>query len=55
MFRVGHVATAVLVALIFMPLLTDFVSRENGFCYIHGAPNGADRTSQPCPKGVMGG
>jgi hypothetical protein len=55
MFRVERVATTGLVALVSMPLLTELVSRENGYCYRHGAPNGAVRTSQPCPKGVMGG
>ena len=25
----------------FMPLLTELVLREDGFCYKHGAPNGA--------------
>jgi hypothetical protein len=46
MFRVERVATTGLVALVSMPLLTELVSRENGYCYRHGAPNGAVRTSQ---------
>ena len=55
MFRVERAATARLVALVSMPLLTELVSRENRVCYRHGAPNGAVFASQPCPKGVMGG
>jgi hypothetical protein len=46
MYRVECVATTVLVALISMPLLTELVSMEDGFCYRHGAPNGVVRTSQ---------
>jgi hypothetical protein len=46
MVRVECVVTAVLVALIFMPLLTELVSMEDGVCYRHGAPNGAVGTSQ---------
>jgi len=41
MFRVKCVATAVFVAFISMPLLTELVSSEGGFCYRHGAPDGA--------------
>ena len=41
MFRVKCVATAVFVGFIPMPLLTELVSSEDGFCYRHGAPNGA--------------
>ena len=48
MFRVGCVATTVLVMLIYVPLLTELVSSEDGVCYKHGAPNGAVRTRQPC-------
>ena len=39
--------TTVLVAVISMPLLTELVSSENGFCYKHGAPNGA--VPRPAP------
>jgi hypothetical protein len=46
MFRVECVAATVLIAPIFMPLLTELASMENGVCYRHGAPNGAVRTSQ---------
>jgi len=49
MFRVECVLTAVWVALIFMPLLTELVSMENGVCYRHGAPNGAVRTRRRAP------
>ena len=41
MLRVKCVVTAVFVAFISMPLLTELVSSEEGFCYRHGAPDGA--------------
>jgi hypothetical protein len=41
MFRVKCVVTTVFVAFISMPFLTELVSNEDGFCYRHGAPNGA--------------
>jgi hypothetical protein len=41
MFRDKCVVTTVVVAFISMPLLTELVSSEDGFCYRHGAPNGA--------------
>jgi len=41
MFRVKCVATTAFAAFISMPLLTELVSSEDGFCYRHGAPNGA--------------
>ena len=41
MFRVECVAATVFVAFISMPLLTELISSEDGFCYRHGAPNGA--------------
>ena len=41
MFRVKCVATMVFEAFISMPLLTELVSSEYGFCYRHGAPDGA--------------
>ena len=47
MFRVKCVATTVFEAFISMPLLTELVSSEEGFCYRHGAPNGAVPPSQP--------
>jgi len=43
MSRVERVATTGLVALVFMPLLTELGSTENGVGYRHGAPNGAVR------------
>jgi len=50
-------ATTVFVAFISMPLLTELVFREDGFCYKHGAPNGAlsrrlDITAVPEPVNV---
>jgi hypothetical protein len=42
------------VPLITMPLLTELVSGENGFCYRHGAPNGALPPSpHPIPPGTL--
>ena len=46
MFGVERAATAVLVALISMPLLTELVSPEDAVCYKHGAPSGAVRRAQ---------
>jgi hypothetical protein len=46
MVRDECMATTGLVALVFMPLLTELVSTKNGVCYRHGAPNGAVRTHQ---------
>jgi hypothetical protein len=46
MFRVKCMATTVFVAFISVPLLTELVSSEDGFCYRHGAPNGAVHPSQ---------
>jgi hypothetical protein len=48
MVRVECVATKGYVAFISMPLLTELVSIEDGFCYKHGAPNGAVSTRQQC-------
>ena len=50
MFRVECVVTAVSVASVFMPLLTELVSIENGVCYRHGAPNGAVKALIECDK-----
>jgi hypothetical protein len=36
-----------LVALLSMPLLTEPGSNENGFCYRHGAPDGAVMKAAP--------
>jgi hypothetical protein len=47
MFVVQCVAMTVFVAFISMPLLTELVSSEDGFCYRHGAPNGAVRKPAP--------
>ena len=47
MAEVQCLATAVLAAFVSMPLLTELVSSEEGFCYRHGAPNGAVPPSQP--------
>jgi hypothetical protein len=47
MFRGECVATTAFVAFISMPLLRELVSSEDGFCYRHGAPNGAVPPSQP--------
>jgi hypothetical protein len=41
MFVVECAARTVSGASVAMPLLTELVSSENGFCYKHGAPNGA--------------
>jgi hypothetical protein len=41
MVRVEGVATQEFTALVSMPLLTELVSAKDGFCYRHGAPNGA--------------
>jgi hypothetical protein len=41
MFEIQSVAPAVFRARIALPLLTELVSTENGFCYRHGAPGGA--------------
>ena len=41
MLRVERMAKRGLVAIISMPLLTELVSHEDGFCYRHDAPNGA--------------
>jgi hypothetical protein len=41
MLSVKCVVTAESVAFISMPLLTELVSSEDGFCYRHGAPDGA--------------
>jgi hypothetical protein len=46
MFRVEFVATGAFAAFISMPLLPELVSSEVGFCYRHGAPNGAVALSQ---------
>ena len=46
MFRVKCMATTVFVGFISMPFLTELVSSEDGFCYRHGAPNGAVPPSQ---------
>ena len=43
MFQVECVAETMPVAFISMPLLTELVSMEDGFCYKRGAPNGAWR------------
>jgi hypothetical protein len=65
MFRDKCVVTTVVVAFISMPLLTELVSSEDGFCYRHGAPDGAvlgtgfglrvsrlpDNNRIPSPKG----
>jgi hypothetical protein len=40
------VATAGLVVFMFMPLLTELGSSEDGFCYRNGTPNGVVRPSQ---------
>jgi hypothetical protein len=48
MFEVQCVAKTVFVAFLSMPLLTELVSSEDGFCYRHGAPNGASSPSQHC-------
>jgi hypothetical protein len=47
MFVVQCVAVTVFVAFTSMPLLTELVSSEDGFCYRHGAPNGAVRKPAP--------
>jgi hypothetical protein len=50
MFKVQCPATTVLAAFLSMPLLTELVSSKDGFCYRHGAPNGAVFPSQrPIP------
>jgi hypothetical protein len=50
MFVVQGVITMVFTAFISMPLLTELVSREDGLCYRHGAPNGALSSNQhPIP------
>jgi hypothetical protein len=50
MFRAKCAATAVFVAFISMPLLTELVLSEDGFGYRHGAPNGAvPRSQRPFP------
>lgn len=41
MCEVYCLTRTVVVAFESMPLLTELVSGEDGFCYIHGAPNGA--------------
>ena len=41
MFEVQCVATTVLAAFLFMPLLTGLVTVANRFCYKHDAPHGA--------------
>ena len=46
MFEVQCVAKTVFVTFLSMPLLTELVSSEDGFCYRHGAPNGAVPQSQ---------
>jgi hypothetical protein len=46
MFEVQCVAKTVFVTFLSMPLLTELVSSEDGFCYRHGAPNGALPPSQ---------
>ena len=46
MFRVKCVVTTAFEAFITMPLLTELVSSEDGFCYRHAAPNGAVHQSQ---------
>jgi hypothetical protein len=48
MVQVECVATKGYVAFICMPLLTELVSTEDGFCYKHGAPKGAVSTRQQC-------
>ena len=44
--RVEFVAMPGFLALISMPLPTELVSTEDGFCYRHDAPNGAIPTGQ---------
>jgi hypothetical protein len=46
MARVECVTAQGFVASISMPLLTELVSINDGFCYRHGAPNGAVPTRQ---------
>jgi hypothetical protein len=46
MFRVKCVATTVFEPFISVPLLTELVSSEDGFCCRHGAPDGAVPPSQ---------
>ena len=41
MFGVECIATTVFEMPIPMPLLTELLSAEDGFCYRHAAPNGA--------------
>ena len=41
MFGIERIATTVFEMPIPMPLLTELVSAEDGFCYRHAAPNGA--------------
>ena len=48
MVQVECVATKGYVAFISMPLPTELVSIEDGFCYKHGAPKGAVSTRQQC-------
>jgi hypothetical protein len=50
MFLDQGTATTMCVALIAMPLLTELASSNHGFCYIHGAPDGAVTPGQhPIP------
>jgi hypothetical protein len=48
MFEVQCVAKTVFVVFLSMPLLTELVSSEDGFCYRHGAPHRALSPSQHC-------
>ncbi len=47
MVLVQRAGMTVLVRFMAMPLLTELVSSEGGFCYRHGAPNGAFFSSAP--------
>ena len=54
MVVVQRVTGKAFVALVTMPLLTELVSGENGFCYRHGAPNRALSPSpHPTPPGAL--
>ena len=49
MFGVPCAAAAALTVLLAMPLLTELVSTRAGFCYKHGAPNGAELVGREVP------